>query len=104
MRTGVGAGLVEADPTDIAEGVGLELDANLDRCRVTRIFNHWGGTGSPDRAGAVHVDRRPRRRLFPVAAVVDGPGLDHRRGTPMSDPRIAPGYRGVRRGHRRGRP
>ena len=37
MRPGVGAGLVEADPGDVAGGVRLELDAHLDRGRVAGV-------------------------------------------------------------------
>ncbi len=100
MGPGVGAGLVEADSADNAVGVRLELDAHLDRCRVARVLDHGGDIGSPDRARAVHADRDARSRLLQVAAVVDRPGLDRRRGIPMCDPRITPGHRGVRRRHR----
>ena len=86
MRPNVGAGLVEADSGGGAGCVRSELDAHLDRGRIARIGGLWAGAGSPDRAGAVHVDRRPGRRLLQVAAVIHGPGLDRRRGIAMGDP------------------
>ena len=70
VRPGVGAGLVEADPGDDAEGVRLELDAHLDRGRVTRVGGRRGDVGSPDRARAGHVDRgaRPGFSRLPLSS------------------------------------
>src|SRR5262249_59069380 len=70
VRPGVGAGLVEPDPGDVAKGVRLEFDAHIDRGRVTRINSSRGSGGSPDRAGAAHAFggvRPPRLPAAPLA-------------------------------------
>src|SRR5215831_2747262 len=103
MRPGVRARLVEADSGSEAESIGSELDAYHDRIRVTRVDTAWCGTGSPDRAGAVHVDSRAWSRCLQVAAVINRPRLDGRRRVAMGHPGITPGHRGIRGRYRRRR-
>ena len=70
VGAGVGAGLVEADSGDVPGCVGSELDAHLGRCRVARIGGRRRDVGSPDRAGAGHVDgdARPGFSRLPLSS------------------------------------
>ena len=103
MRPGVSAGLVEADPGHGAGDARLEFDAHVDRGRVVGVNHFRGDVGSPDRARAGHVDRVSLSRVPPVAAIIDGPGIDRITRVPVGDPRITPGDGGACRRHRRRR-
>ena len=99
MGPGVAGRLVEPDPGDVAEGVDLELDADLGRRRVTGVLRLRDDGRSPDRAGAGHVHRGAGGRGLDVAAVVHCARLDLRGRAPMGDPRVAPRDRRVGVGH-----